>query len=310
MDKRNGQNAWAWLGDPTQEKKSGLAFSGAVAMNVLLTIVFLVAIGLAGGGSLQEYTSKDWYLYCSFLLPQVAFAIVAALYFVKTKTPVKSVAGKCSPKYFLLAVLLQAGLLSLSQLNTLFLQFLARFGYENSDVVLPSLNGGGVVGVLVVVALLPAIFEETIFRGILLTGLKNFGKVAAVLLCGALFSLYHQNPAQTVYQFMCGAAFAWVALKSGSILPTMLSHFLNNAVIILLAKWGVDDLSSPAVWIVSVLCLVLALVWLIFGDRKNKNKTGEDGKCAADKKGFFLCVSVGVLICLISWIGTLISGLA
>jgi membrane protease YdiL (CAAX protease family) len=317
MEKKNEQNISRWLGTVTEEKKSGLAYSASVATNILLSLLFLIVIGAAGYTNSAEYATKDWYLYCSFLLPQIAFAIVAIGYFAKTKTPVRQVAGKCSPKYFLLAVLLQVGLFSLSELNTLFLQFLARFGYESADVSLPSLNGAGVFGVLAAVALLPAIFEETIFRGILLKGLKNFGNVAAVLLCGVLFSLYHQNPAQTVYQFLCGAAFAWVALKAGSILPTVLSHFLNNAIIILLNKFGLESFSRPVqiVFIVlSVVCLILALVWLIVIDGKKKSvervEGGKGQKPTADKKGFFLCAMAGVLVCVVMWLATLISGLA
>jgi membrane protease YdiL (CAAX protease family) len=313
-NKTNRQNIWSLLGEPTQEKKSGLAYSAAVVMNVLLSVVLIVGIALAGFTTSAEYESEDWFLYCSFLLPQLAFAIVAAIYFFKTKTPVQSVAAKCKPKYFLLALLMQVGLLSLSELNTLFLQFLGRFGYESADISLPSLNGFGLFGVLITVALLPAIFEETIFRGILLSGLKKFGSVAAVLVCGLLFSLYHQNPAQTIYQFLCGAAFAWIALRSGSILPTVLAHFLNNALIILLKKFGLETFSTTTeivLIVLSALCLIFAILWLIFIDRKQQPDAEKPKETkTADKKGFFLCAAVGILVCLLTWITTFISGLS
>ena len=47
------------------------------------------------------------------------------------------------------------------------------------------------------------LLEELFFRGILLRGMKKFGTVAAVFYGAALFSLYHQSPAQTAYQFIC-----------------------------------------------------------------------------------------------------------
>lgn len=264
MERKTGQTSW--LGEITEEKKSGLVYSAAVVASLLLSFVFVIGISAAGYTSAEEYADENWYLYLSFLLAPVGFAAVSAGYFLRTREPVKSVVGTCRPKYYLIAVLLQVGLLSLSQLNTLFISFLERFGYQPSEVKIPSLEGWGLLGVLLAVAVLPAVFEELVFRGLLLKGMKSFGTVGAALLCGALFSLYHQNPVQTAYQFVCGVAFAFVALQAGSILPTVLSHFLNNALIILLARFGYDDIPAPAllpVLVCSVLCLIGSVVWLL-----------------------------------------------
>ena len=167
------------------------------------------------------------------------------------------------------------------------------------------MDGLGFVGVLFTVAVLPAVFEEILFRGVLLDGLKSFGRWGAVLLCGALFSLYHQNPAQTLYQFCCGVAFALVAIRAGSVLPTVVSHFLNNACILLLTKYGVTEFASPTKWLVfsiSAVCLVVALVWLLFGTQK------EERADAQEKKRFFVCASVGIAVCALTWFLTLLSG--
>jgi hypothetical protein len=143
-------------------------------------------------------------------------------------------------------VLLQIGLFAFSELNTLFLEFLEGFGYTPDEIRLPSINGWGFIGALIAVALLPAVFEEILFRGVLLGGMKQFGEVKAALLCGALFALYHQNPPQTVYQFICGTAFAFIAMRSGSILPTVLSHFLNNAFILCLYAFNVQTFPTES----------------------------------------------------------------
>ena len=199
--------------------------------------------------------------------------------------------------------------MSLAQVNTLFLEFLGRFGYKSPEIRLPSLNGAGLFGVLLTVAVLPAVFEELIFRGLLLKGLKNFGTVAAVLLCGALFSLYHQNPAQTIYQFLCGAAFALVAVKAGSILPTVLSHFLNNAFIIVMEKVSGGEIPRSVqipLLAFSALCLAGSLAYLIFFDKKSASAKGKE---KADKKGFFLCAALGIVVCAVVWLSAFAAGL-
>ena len=309
MESKKKQNSL--FGELTTEKKAGLAYSAAAFLPVILSLAFTIVLQASGATKTENYDKSDWFIYCSFLLPQVAFAIVAAVFFFKSKTPVKAVAGKCAPKYFLIAVLLQVGLLSLAELNGLFLNFLGRFGYKDDPILLPSLNGFGLVGVLLTVAVLPAVFEETIFRGIVLRGLKSFGAVGAVLICGALFSLYHENPAQTIYQFLCGAAFALVALRSGSILPTVLSHFLNNAVIVVLTKFGIESYPSAVavpLMIVSALCLVGSLVWLIFFDGPKRSENPEPSGRTSDKKGFFLYAALGILVCAVMWLSVLATG--
>ncbi len=295
--------------EPTQASASGVAFSLASVLPIVLSLVFLIAVGTG------DYAQTDWYLYVSYILPQLGFAITAIWFLFYTKTPIKSVvkSQKCAPRYFLIALLLQVGLFFLSELNALFLSFLGNFGYEDAGIALPSMDGFGFVGVLLVVAVLPAIFEEIMFRGILLGGLKSFGKVGSILLCGALFSIYHQNPAQTLYQFCCGVAFALIAVRSGSVLPTMLAHFFNNAFILALTKFGVESFMAPVtvvVLLLSPICLIGSLVWLFAFDKKKKDEN--EPMLTSDKserKRFLGYASVGLTICVLMWIAVLVSGL-
>ena len=118
MESKKKQNSL--FGELTTEKKAGLAYSAAAFLPVILSLAFTIVLQASGATKTENYDKSDWFIYCSFLLPQVAFAIVAAVFFFKSKTPVKAVAGKCAPKYFLIAVLLQVGLLSLAELNGLF----------------------------------------------------------------------------------------------------------------------------------------------------------------------------------------------
>lgn len=297
-DKRSQDGAL--FDEITDAKASGFSYTFGVAFFLVLSLLFSVLLSAFGDG--------DFLLYAQYLVSPLAIAVLCVFYFKWTKKSFKQTAKKqkCHPKYYLVAVLLQIGLLSLSELNTLFLEWLEKFGYKAQSMLLPSMDGFGIVGVLLVVAVLPAIFEEIFFRGLLLDGCKVFGEVGAVLVCGALFALYHQNPAQTIYQFCCGAAFALVALKSGSILPTVVSHFANNAAIVLLTKFGINSFTRPVfivILCVSIPCLIGSLVYLIFFDKKDETeeKTGT-------KKQFLLGALVGIAICAVVWVSALFTG--
>lgn len=307
------------LGECTPAKASGAAFTLAVLLPSVLSFAFIILLAATGLSNKEGYDSSNWYLYVSYLLAPVSFAVVAAWYLRYTKTTVKTALStqKCHPKYYIVAVLLQVGLLALSELNVYFLTFLERFGYQDTGIRLPNMDGVGFVGVLIAVAVLPAVFEELIFRGVLLHGLTSFGKVGAVLICGALFAIYHQNPAQTLYQFCCGIAFALVALKSRSILPTVLSHFLNNAFILILTKYGIETFPTPVFWTiicVSTVCLVGILTYLIFIDKekadgtKNFTTQAEKGLAKKEQKSFFITAAAGLAVCVLTWIFVLITG--
>ena len=162
---------------------------------------------------------------------------------------------------------------------------------------------------LLVLAVLPAIFEEVIFRGLLFQGLRAFGTVGSVLLCGGLFSLYHQNPAQTIYQFCCGSAFALVVVRSGSILPTMLSHFLNNALVLILYRPEGTALPMP-IFIAGLVCLVGSLAYLIFIDKRVAcTQAIEIKQSKKERKNFWTFAAIGIIICVVSWGTILLSGM-
>jgi membrane protease YdiL (CAAX protease family) len=304
---------------PTQAKASGLAYSASIMFLMILSMFASIAMGLANKMPKAGERKPDWYIYLNYLLPQIALILVTVLYFSWLKRPVKETIRKqkCNPKYFLLAILLQVGLLSLGSLNEMFASFLKRFGYQDSAPILPNLDGFGLVATIFCVAVLPAVFEEIFFRGILLKGLRSFGIIGSIVLCGALFSLYHQNPVQTVYQFACGVAFAFITIRSGSVLPTIVSHFLNNTIVIVLARLGVNEIPSsvylPYVMVTS-LCLIASLGYLFFFDREraeievSKPKKGQEKEIKSERVRFFVCALVGIAVFAVNWMSALVSG--
>ena len=290
------------------QRAAGLVYSGAEVLALFFTFFFaliLSSLGIEVPDDPSVY--PDWYRYCGYILPQAVFCLTVVLFFVFVDAKPKEVYRGAKVRYFLVAVLLQFGLFSLSRANAEFIGVLERvFGYTMPASGLPSLEGWYIVPVLLVVAVLPAVFEESIFRGLMLGPMKKFSTPVAVLLSGALFALYHQSPAQTVYQFCCGCAFALVAIRAGSVLPTMLAHFLNNAFVIVLTACGISDFTGAggiAFYCLSGLSLAASLVYLLFVDR-----TGNEKK-SVSVKPFLLTASAGVAVCAILWVANLLDGM-
>ena len=73
------------------------------------------------------------------------------------------------------------------------------------------------------------VLEELIFRGVILKLLQRHGVSFAVIFSAFLFTLFHQNVAQIFLPFLLGVMLALITVRSGSILPAVLAHILNNS---------------------------------------------------------------------------------
>ena len=100
---------------------------------------------------------------------------------------------------------------------------------------------------IVLVALVPALCEELLFRGFLLSGLSTSGrKWTAIVVSAAIFAIFHFVLFRFVVTACLGALFAYMVWQSRSIWPAVLAHFLHNTLGVLsaarpewLAKIGV-----------------------------------------------------------------------
>jgi len=106
---------------------------------------------------------------------------------------------------------------------------------ELIDSALRSLPLG--VGLLLL-AVIPAICEEMMFRGFLLSGLRGTTrKWAAIVVVGLIFGGFHFFAFRVVITALLGILLAYMCWQSGSILPPMLAHMLYNGALVVLVKY-------------------------------------------------------------------------
>lgn len=281
----------------------GMAFSLCVFIYLILSLVVSPIIA-AGDG-------EEWTKYLGYLVSPIAICITLAVMYSYCGVPAKSLFPvRTKPKYILIGVALVFGLLfSLGGLNELFISALEKLGYVRNPSTLPDVTGWKVVPVLIVVAVLPAVGEELLFRAMILNNAEEeAGSIRAALLVGLCFSLYHGSVEQTIYQFICGCLFAFLAILSRSVTPVVIIHFLNNALIIVLTAVGVTDETGAlvasqgaliAIYVLSAIALVAAIVLLIFD--KPPLKRGKEGATSR----FFLGAAAGLVIMAVLWIAGL-----
>lgn len=80
----------------------------------------------------------------------------------------------------------------------------------------------------VIVPVLPAICEESLFRGVIMRGLRQFGDVFAVICSALIFAIMHGNYTQFVLQFAVGIAIGSAVMITDNIFVGMAMHFMYN----------------------------------------------------------------------------------
>ncbi len=96
--------------------------------------------------------------------------------------------------------------------------------------------------VVIVVAVVPALSEEAMFRGFIQRSFElKYKKYLAVIITALFFSAYHFNPYGFIPLFILGAFFGFAAYKSKTLLVPMFLHFLNNFSAVMLYHFIGDD---------------------------------------------------------------------
>jgi len=84
---------------------------------------------------------------------------------------------------------------------------------------------------IVAIGVAPAVCEELVLRGIVLTAfLPAFGSTGAIVTSAALFALIHLDPYRSAFTFALGLALGALRVRTGSLLAPILAHALVNTI--------------------------------------------------------------------------------
>lgn len=142
-----------------------------------------------------------------------------------------------------------------------------------------SIKGMDVISLIVYSLIAIPLFEEMIFRGIILNGfLKHYTPTKAIIYGSIIFTVIHINPAQMISAFIFGLLAGWLYYKTKNILPCMMAHSAFNGL-----GWVVFKYLSPNsiffinnkiyFWLFYFFCLIILFISSVFLYKKiNSNK--------------------------------------
>lgn len=126
-------------------------------------------------------------------------------------------------------------LVPLVTINYFYHSWLARSVGQQPGQLFDQLRAEGLshAGLIVIACVFPAIAEEIAFRGLLQHWLQVAIKPGrALLLASALFMVLHFSVVSAPYLLAVGLLLGWMKMKTGSLYPSMLVHFLHNFFVI------------------------------------------------------------------------------
>ncbi len=80
--------------------------------------------------------------------------------------------------------------------------------------------------------------EELLFRGIILSGLlANYTRIHAIVWSAVLFGMMHLDLWQLAPIILSGLVWAWWVIRTGSLLPALFGHALNNLIAVTISHF-------------------------------------------------------------------------
>ena len=225
---------------------AGLAIGGALIGGIIIEIILMVimqAIGLMDAFNssfvVQHATNIIVVDLFGLVLPFGAIALMMKNRFVTPIVPHKKFgfANGVLWVFFGLGIAMLANFITNGVIS-----LFDMMGYELSQPeMLDPKTPFDCVMLAISTAIAPAVCEEFAMRCSAFGILRRHGKAFAVVAVSIVFGLMHGNVIQFVFAFFVGLALAYVTLATGSIVPAMIVHGMNNGLSV------VQDIVSLAV---------------------------------------------------------------
>lgn len=174
------------------------------------------------------------------IIQMYLLVIPIAGYFLFTRNKVKDIVPH--KRLSFLSILLCIGIGFVLQFAVSFFSVLGNLFFENYiGEYVDSFADYSFFLFTILIAVIPAIFEELTFRGILFAGYKKVDVKILAIVNGFLFGIFHGNLQQFMYTFPGGVIFTLLVYYSDSIYSSMIAHFslnFSNVLLVRLLDWG------------------------------------------------------------------------
>ncbi len=146
-------------------------------------------------------------------------------------------------------------------------------GKEPNKLLETALDNMPIGIALLSTCIIAPIFEELVFRKLIIDRTHCFGEKVSIIISAAMFSLFHTNPEQFLYAFLLGLIFGYVYMRHKNIWHTILLHgavnLLGGGIPVLLEHFTESTVLSVAVTAMfACITIILSVIGLILFIKK------------------------------------------
>ena len=206
-------------------------------------LISIINPNLLSNQTMMTFFSAIW----TYLLPLPIFIYIMRKTEAKTlekhKMTIKTFIICISITMFLMWIGNMMGVITTAGIGSL-------IQHEVANPINDVINNSGLISNLIIITIIAPIFEELIFRKLLIDRTIKYGGTISVLLSGLLFAFFHGNLSQFFYAFLLGGFFAIIYIKTGQIKYTIGLHMIINfigSVVSLFVSQPLLDLANGSV---------------------------------------------------------------
>lgn len=247
----------------------------------------LLAFNLGGLYSSNSLFSSAMGVFYSVFAVAVPFCAAGLIYKSKDKSlKIPFGTSKLPPSMTLLIILICFGGCLLANYATsiivaFFESFGIIFGYSTGP---DPTNLSEVLLLFVGTAIIPPLTEELAMRGFVMQSLKKYGNAFAILSSAFVFAVFHGNPTQIPFAFICGLFLGYAAMATGSLWVSIAVHAMVNSLSCLYSAielYANDEIANSAVGVITGVFLLAGVVSLVIYLVKFKkvDNTFSDNRC-------------------------------
>lgn len=119
-------------------------------------------------------------------------------------------------------------------------------------------------------ALIPAVFEEILFRYLPMRLLSSHSRRVTVLVSALFFALVHHDLFSIPYAFVAGIVFMSIDLALDSVIPSVMIHFINNTLSVSLVMLNGVPFASSTLLLSLGVVTVASIIFIIIKRQKYK----------------------------------------
>ncbi|WP_405305352.1 CPBP family intramembrane glutamic endopeptidase [Methanobrevibacter sp.] len=116
---------------------------------------------------------------------------------------------------------------------------------------------------IILICLIGPIFEELIFRKLLIDRTIKYGAKASIIISAVLFAFFHGNLNQFCYTLLFGGLLAYVYIKTGQIIYPIILHIIANLMGSVVTLFFSASATAIISWSFSVTDIIIVTIYFI-----------------------------------------------